>query len=138
MNCCEYQWVETNLSNFCIYPTYICLLPPHGTMLMAIWMLNTDVCRCQIGLFPPNLVNTTPEPYFLKSLIGFDRTDLDPEEDPRSDVERDLHLRFAEKLGRGETFSKMCSQSFCQFFWLCGFRAEVQNEEGLMRLYSVH
>jgi len=57
-------------------------------------------------------VNATPEPYLKKSLIGFDRTDLDPEEDPRSDVERDLHLRFAEKLGRGETFSKVSISPF--------------------------
>ncbi len=40
------QWVETNQSNFRIYSTDIRLSLPHGTMLMAIQMLNTDVCRC--------------------------------------------------------------------------------------------
>jgi hypothetical protein len=43
------QWVETNPSNICIFPTDICFLLPRGTTLKAlIWMLgiNTDVRRC--------------------------------------------------------------------------------------------
>jgi len=32
----QFQWVETNQSNFCIYPTDICLLQPHGTTLKAL------------------------------------------------------------------------------------------------------
>jgi hypothetical protein len=39
-------WVETNQSNFCIYPPDIRLSLPHGTVLTAIQMLNTDVCGC--------------------------------------------------------------------------------------------
>ncbi len=30
------QWVETNSSNILIFPTDICFLPPHGTMLKAL------------------------------------------------------------------------------------------------------
>jgi hypothetical protein len=30
------QWVETNQSNFRIYPMDICLSPPHGTMPTAL------------------------------------------------------------------------------------------------------
>jgi len=41
-----YQWMETNQSNFRIYPTDVHLLLPHGTTLTAIRMLNTDVCGC--------------------------------------------------------------------------------------------
>ncbi len=41
-----FQWVETNQSNFRIYPTDIRLSPHHGSTLTAIQMLNTDVCGC--------------------------------------------------------------------------------------------
>jgi len=40
------QWVETNQSYFCIYPTDIRLLPPHGTMLTACADGRTDVGGC--------------------------------------------------------------------------------------------
>jgi hypothetical protein len=40
------QWVETNISDFCIYPMDICLSPPHGTTLMAYVDVRTDVGRC--------------------------------------------------------------------------------------------
>ncbi len=44
------QWVETNRSNFRIYPTDIRLSLPRGTTLKALIqmlrMLNMDVCRC--------------------------------------------------------------------------------------------
>ncbi len=40
------QWVETNQSNFRIYPADIRLLPPHGTMLTAYADVRTDVGRC--------------------------------------------------------------------------------------------
>jgi hypothetical protein len=40
------QWVETNQSNFRIYPTDIHLLPPHGTTLMAYEDVLTDIGRC--------------------------------------------------------------------------------------------
>ncbi len=53
-----YQWVETNQSNFRTYPTDTRLSLPNGTMLnvliQMLGMLNTDVCRCQMGSFPPN------------------------------------------------------------------------------------
>jgi len=39
-------WVETNQSNFRIYPTDIHLLPPHGTTLTAYADVRTDVGRC--------------------------------------------------------------------------------------------
>ncbi len=39
------QWVETNQSNFCIYPTDIRLSPPHGTTLMAYADVRMDVSR---------------------------------------------------------------------------------------------
>jgi len=49
--------VETNQSNFRIYPTDNRLSLPHGTTLKAlIWMLqmlNTDVRRCLMGSFLP-------------------------------------------------------------------------------------
>jgi len=31
----DFQWVQTNQSNFHIYPTNIRLLPPHGATLAA-------------------------------------------------------------------------------------------------------
>ncbi len=40
------QWVETNQSNFRIYPTDICLLMPHGTTLTAYADVRTDVGGC--------------------------------------------------------------------------------------------
>jgi hypothetical protein len=40
------QWVETNQSNFHIYPTDIHLSPPHGTMLTAYVDVRTDVGGC--------------------------------------------------------------------------------------------
>ena len=52
----ERQWVETNQSNFRIFPTDIRLSPPHGTTLTAfadVWMSNTDVVGCYMGWFPP-------------------------------------------------------------------------------------
>ncbi len=55
-----YQWVETNQSNFRIYPTDTRLSLPNGTMLNVLirmlGMLNTDVCGCQMGSFPPNRI----------------------------------------------------------------------------------
>ncbi len=40
------QWVETNQSNFRIYPMDIHLSPPHGTTLTAYADVGTDVGRC--------------------------------------------------------------------------------------------
>ncbi len=37
-----------------VFTLWTSVLPPDGTTLTAlIWMLNTDVCGCQIGWFPP-------------------------------------------------------------------------------------
>jgi len=41
-----YQWVETNQSNFRIYPMDIRLSLHHGTTLMAYADVRTDVDRC--------------------------------------------------------------------------------------------
>jgi hypothetical protein len=43
------QWVETNQSNFRIYPSDIRLLPPHGTVLTAYADVHMDVGRYLIG-----------------------------------------------------------------------------------------
>jgi hypothetical protein len=40
------QWVETNQSNFRIYPMDIHLSLPHGTTLTAYADVGTDVGRC--------------------------------------------------------------------------------------------
>ncbi len=45
-SCHNAKCVETNQSNFRIYPTDIHLLPPHGTTLMAYADVCTDVGRC--------------------------------------------------------------------------------------------
>jgi hypothetical protein len=45
----QLQWVETNQSNFRIFPMDICLSPPRGTTLTAfpdVRMSNTDVAGC--------------------------------------------------------------------------------------------
>ncbi len=43
---CLAQWLETNQSNFRIYPTDICLSSPHGTTLTAYEEVRADVGRC--------------------------------------------------------------------------------------------
>jgi len=48
-----FKWVETNQCNFRIYPTDICLSPPHGTKLTVYADVRSDVGRCSIGWFPP-------------------------------------------------------------------------------------
>ncbi len=48
------QWVETNPSYIVFSLRTSVLLPPDGTKLTAF----TDVAGCQMGWFPPNLVQT--------------------------------------------------------------------------------
>ncbi len=50
-----YQWVESNPSNICIFPTDICFLLPHGTMLKAlIQMLIQMFADVRwVGFLPP-------------------------------------------------------------------------------------
>jgi hypothetical protein len=44
------QWVETNQSNFRIYPTDIHFSPPHGTTLMAFADVKYRCLRMLDGL----------------------------------------------------------------------------------------
>jgi hypothetical protein len=50
------QWVETNQSNFCIYPTDIRLLPPHGTMLTTY-----EWCPYECWRMLDKLISTHPK-----------------------------------------------------------------------------
>jgi hypothetical protein len=45
------QWVETNPSNICIFPTDISFTPPHGTTLKALIWMFADVKK--VGFLPP-------------------------------------------------------------------------------------
>ncbi len=48
-------WKPTNLTSIFSLWTSI-FTSPHGTLLMAYRCLYTDVCRCQMGWFPPTLI----------------------------------------------------------------------------------
>jgi hypothetical protein len=61
------QWVETNQSNFRIFPADICFLLPHGTMLMAFADVKYGCCRMLegVGLHPPQHLPWQPNCFYV-------------------------------------------------------------------------